>query len=231
MEKGEFDYATEVDFNVQKYIEERLQAMYPEYQFMGEEEDRATLDLERPTWILDPIDGTTNLIHGYPQCAVALGLMVEREMVIGIVYNPFLDQMFYAERGGGAYMDGRPIRVSAIDTLHESLISVGTAPYAKDRARRDFALLGEIFERCQDIRRGGSAALDMAYVACGISECYYERTLMPWDYAAAKVILEEAGGKLTAFTGEPIKVGEPSSCLATNGRVHAALLPYMRRML
>lgn len=231
VEKGEFDFATEVDTNVQTFIQENLRTMYPAHQFLGEEGAHDALNLDLPTWILDPIDGTTNLIHHYPQCAVALGLMVGREIELGIVYNPFLDQVFYAERGKGAYADGRRIAVSKIDSLHESLISVGTSPYTKEYARNDFGILSRIFERCQDIRRGGSAALDMAYVACGITEAYYERKLKPWDYAAAKIILEEAGGKLTDFSGNPVPVGMPSPCLATNGGIHAEMLSYTQKMV
>ncbi len=231
VEKGEFDFATEVDVRVQRLVEEGLRELYPDYQFMAEENTHQGLDLDRPTWLLDPVDGTTNLIHRYPQCAVALGLMVGREIELGVVYNPFLDQLFYAERGAGAHMDGRRIRVSEVGALHESLVSVGTSPYEKRHARRDFAILSEIFEHCQDIRRSGSAALEMAYVALGITEAYCERTLKPWDYAAAKVIVEEAGGRVTTFAGEPVPVGAPSSCLATNGRVHGEMLSYTRRML
>ncbi|MGJ4849995.1 inositol monophosphatase family protein [Bacillota bacterium Meth-B3] len=194
-EKGAFDYVTMVDLEVQKHISGALTKLYPDCQFMGEEGQHLSLDLDRPTWILDPIDGTTNLIHHHPQCAVALALMVRREIALGIIYSPFTDQLFTAERGKGAFLNNRPIRVSQIRSLSGSLVSVGTTPYHKQYARSDFAVMADIFQRCQDIRRGGSAALDIASVAMGIADCFYERILMPWDYAAAKVLLEEAAAR------------------------------------
>lgn len=230
VEKAEFDYATLVDSRIQAFIFRSLERLYPGSQFMGEEGSGEAPDLDRPTWILDPIDGTTNLIHRYPQCGVSLALMEGREIALGIVYNPFLDQLFTAEKGMGAQLDGRPIRVSGIASLHDSLIAIGTSPYTKQYARHDFSVVGEFFERCQDIRRCGAAALEMAYVALGIVECFYERTLKPWDYAAGKLLVEEAGGRVSTFTGEAVPVGLPSSLLATNGHLHGEMLAYTQKM-
>ena len=230
VEKGEFDYATEVDFKVQKYLQQALKQRYPTHQFMGEEEACDGLSLDQPTWILDPIDGTTNLIHHYPQCAISLGLMVDREIVLGIVYNPFLDHLFTAQKGKGVQLGGKPIAVSDIASLHESLIGVGTSPYTKQYARHDFEVARALFEHCQDIRRSGSAALELSYVACGIVEGFYERTLKPWDYAAGLLIVEEAGGCVTTLDGAKIPIGQASSCLATNGHVHEQVLNYTRQL-
>ena len=229
--KGKFDYATQVDLRVQQYLERELKAMDESIQFMGEESGKTQhVDVSQPTWILDPIDGTTNLIHHYPQCAVALALVAEAEVQQGIVYNPYLDQMFTAERGNGAYCDGERIRVSDISELEESLVSVGTSPYMKQEAQHFFTVMARLFEQCQDIRRCGSAALDMIYVACGVTEGYYEPLLQPWDYAAAMLIVEEAGGKVSTCMGERIPVGFPSSCLATNGRMHEAILAHTKEL-
>ena len=229
-EKGAFDYVTMVDLQVQKHISDTLAQLYPDCQFMGEEGQHLSLDLDRPTWILDPIDGTTNLIHHHPQCAVALALMDRREIVLGIIYGPFTDQLFTAERGKGALLNGRPIRVSDVTSLSGSMVSIGTTPYQKQQAQADFAVMADIFQHCQDIRRGGSAALDIASVAMGITECFYERILQPWDYAAAKVLLEEAGGRMTDCQGDPLPIGLPSSCLATNGLVHEEMLEFTQRI-
>lgn len=229
--KGEFDFATCVDLEVQRFIKAELAARFPEDQFMGEEGDLlCDYDAKRPTWILDPIDGTTNLIHHYPECAVSLGMMENGEIVLGVIYNPFLDQLFTAQRGCGAHLNGERIYVSKVQSLHESLISVGTAPYTRQHAAWDFQRIHQIFLKCQDIRRGGSAALAMAYVAAGYAEAYFERTLKPWDYAAAKVILEEAGGCMTTMEGTPVPVGEASPILASNGGVHGEMLDLLEGM-
>ena len=224
VEKAEFDFATMVDLKIQEHIARNLEVLYPGSQFMGEEGAGKAPDLNEPTWILDPIDGTTNLIHRYPQCAVALALMEKRQITLGIVFNPFLDQMFTAEKGRGAWLDGKPIRVSRVERLHESLVSIGTSPYTKARAGENFSLAREVFTHCQDIRRCGAAALEIAYVAMGVAEGYYERGLKPWDYAAGKILLEEAGGRMSAMDGAEIPTGLASDCLATNGLVHEEML-------
>lgn len=227
--KGEFDFATRVDLEVERCIREGLKARFPDDQFLGEEEDDHP-DFSAPVWILDPIDGTTNLIHRFPQYSVSLALAVDGDVELGVVYNPVLDHMFTARRGHGALLNGAPIRASRVGALHEGIVRIGTAPYTREHAVEDFRVLEEIFVHCQDIRRCGSAALEIAYVACGWSEAYYERVLKPWDYAAAKVLLEEAGGKLTDFRGAPLPVGSPTSLLASNGLVHEEMLSYLRKL-
>ena len=123
-------------------------------------------------------------------------------MRVGVIYNPYLGQLFTARKGGGAYLNGRPIRVSSVGALHEGLVNVGTSPYIRTHAAEDFKLMHKVFLRCQDIRRCGAAALELAYVAAGCVEAFYDRDLKAWDYAAGKVILEEAGGRLTTVHGE-----------------------------
>lgn len=227
--KGEFDFATRVDLEVESYIRRELKRRFPDDQFLGEEEEDSP-DFSGNVWILDPIDGTTNLIHHFAQYSVSLALAQGGEIALGAIYNPVLDHLFTAARGQGAFFNGRPIRVSGVKKLHESLVRIGTAPYTREHAVEDFRVLEEIFVHCQDIRRSGSAALEIAYVACGWSEAYYERVLKPWDYAAAKLLLEEAGGTVTTFRGEPLPVGKPCSVLATNGLVHEEMLGYLRRL-
>ena len=228
--KGEFDLVTRIDLSVEQHIREGLRARFPEDQFLGEEEEAGAFDPERPLWILDPVDGTTNLVHRYPQSALSLGLMIGGEMRVGVIYNPYLGQLFTARKGGGAYLNGRPIRVSSVGALHEGLVNVGTSPYIRTHAAEDFALMHKVFLRCQDIRRCGAAALELAYVAAGCVEAFYDRDLKAWDYAAGKVILEEAGGRLTTVHGEETPPAGPSSILATNGLVHEEMLELLREM-
>lgn len=201
-EKGTFDYVTSVDEAVQMNIQKKLYELYPEIQFMGEEKDNSNIDNEAPVWILDPVDGTTNLIHDYHNSAISLALMNKKEIVLGIVYNPFLDEMFYAEKGKGSFLNGRRIFVSNARQMKESLISVGTSPYFKEEAEKNFRIFEEIFKECQDIRRGGSASIDLVNVACGRIDGYMENHLKIWDYAAGALIVWEAGGEVLNYEGE-----------------------------
>lgn len=226
--KGASDYATMVDIKVQEYLKDELSQRYPDIQFMGEEGDKEKLDFSKPMWILDPIDGTTNLIHHYPHCAVSLALAENGRTQLGIVYNPFMKQLFYAELGKGAFLDGEPIHVSETADLSECLASTGTAPYYKEDSRKMFELIYNLFQDIQDIRRTGSAALEICYTALGITELFFETVLQPWDYAAACVILTEAGGQISDLHGKDLTIEHSSSVLASNGRVHEALLPYFK---
>lgn len=230
--KGPADYVTMVDLKVQNFLKDELARMYPDYQFMGEEGSSHTFDLSRPVWILDPIDGTTNLTHGYPECAVSLGLAARGEIQAGIVYNPFTSQLFTALKGKGAFENGRPIHTTSVQTLEESLIEIGTSPYNKKSASVLFDTVRRIFLEVQDIRRCGSAAMALCNVAKGIAEAYFEPVLNPWDYAAGSLILSEAGGLSTDMGGRPLAFSAPSSFLAANGEaVHGILLPYMNDIL
>ncbi|RGZ00988.1 inositol monophosphatase family protein [Clostridium sp. AM58-1XD] len=221
--KGIADYVTEVDKTVEEFLEKRLKEKYPKIQFMGEERDNSGIDFNGAVWILDPVDGTTNLIHDYHHSAISLGLCENKVMTMGIIYQPYTNEIFYAKRGCGAYLNGKQIHVTKAETLEESLISIGTSPYQKELAERNFRQMQQTFLRCQDIRRGGSAALDLAYVACGRIDAFYEYSLKPWDYAAGLLLVEEAGGAVTDYQGDSIRIGEPSQILASNGTIGTIL--------
>lgn len=218
--KGPADFVTEVDFHVQEYLSGELARLYPDIQFMGEEKDNGELDLDGALWILDPVDGTTNLIHQYRQSCVSLALAAGRQVEAAIIYNPYSEELFTARKGEGAFCNGKPIRVSPAETLEESLVEFGTSPYYKEHADWTFLKAKEIFLRSQDVRRGGSAAIDISFIAAGRSEAFYEKRLSPWDYAAGLLLVQEAGGKVTDFAGNPIDPTRPSEILATNGKVH-----------
>lgn len=227
-EKGAADYVTLVDLKVENYLRDELAKRFPSYQFMGEEEDAGSLDFDRPLWILDPIDGTTNLTHLYPECAISLGLYADGEIQAGIVYNPFTGQLFTAEKGKGAFENGSPIHVSEAVTLNETLLEIGTAPYNKNLSPLLFDTVQKIFMEIQDIRRCGSAAMALCNVAKGISEGYFEPLLKPWDYAAGSLILTEAGGTIATMDGDPLSFHTPSAVLAAaNEQLFSLLLPYM----
>ncbi|MCD7736936.1 MAG: inositol monophosphatase [Lachnospiraceae bacterium] len=221
--KGRADFVTEVDMAVQKTICGRLSALYPEIQFMGEEKDNRDIDFGRPVWILDPVDGTTNLIHHFPENCISLALSDQHQVVAGIIYNPWHDELFFATKGGGAFLNGKPIHVHSCSTFSDCLISVGTTPYSREYADSVFRQIRNVFLRAADIRRTGSAALDLAYVACGRLDAYFEQFLKPWDFSAGMLILEEAGGKVTDYEGNPVSPEHPQDILATNSLIHAEM--------
>lgn len=222
--KGPVDFVTEVDTTVQRVIHDQLAALYPQIQFMGEEKDNSDIDFDKPVWILDPVDGTTNLIHHFQASCVSLGLADNHQLTAGIIYNPYADELFFARKGGGGYRNGKPIHVSSAPDLAASLISVGTAPYYREYTDKTFSQIREIYLRSQDIRRIGSAAIDLSYVACGRTEAFFEQSLKPWDFAAGTVILEEAGGRVTDYSGNPLSIEKPQNVLATNSLIHDEML-------
>lgn len=222
-EKGKSDFVTDVDTAVQDFLSQELYAQYPQVQFMGEEKENDTIDFLKPLWILDPVDGTTNLIHGYHHSAVSLAYYENGEAMVGIVYQPYTDDVFYAERGHGAYLNDRRIHVSRAKTLEDSLISIGTSPYYKEWAKINFPIFEKVFHCCQDIRRSGSAALDLAYVACGRLDGFFERFLKPWDYAAGVLLVEEAGGRVIEYEGGEVSIEHPSDIIAGNGYIEEEL--------
>ncbi len=226
--KGRADYVTQVDFAVQEFLKEKLGALTPNLPLMSEEQDNRTLDFSQPLWILDPVDGTTNLIHGFPASAVSLGLLEQGNVTLGVVYNPFRQELFTAKAGQGAFCNGASIQVKPTADLAHSLLAIGTSPYDRELIPKNFALFAKLFSRCEDIRRTGSAALDLCDLACGRTDGYLERNLKPWDYAGASVILTEAGGMLTDFAGQPVDFTQNSDCLACVPGLHPALLDILR---
>ena len=227
-QKGEIDLVTEADLASERLIVERIRSYYPRHAILTEEagdvarEERASEGASDYKWIVDPLDGTTNYAHGYPCFCVSIGLEYKNELLLGVVYDPIHDEMFAAERGGGATLNGRACRVSAVEDLNRALLCTGF-PYDV-RERNDFARhFVHFIMHAQGVRRDGSAALDMAYVACGRFEGFYEEGLQPWDVAAAAVIVEEAGGRVSRYDGSPVSIYTPP-IMASNGLVHEAMM-------
>lgn len=222
--KGRADFVTAVDVQVQQFMQEKLTALYPQIQFMSEELDNSAIDRENYVWVLDPVDGTTNLIHDYKRSAVSLALMKGGESYLGFIYNPYTKEMFHAVAGRGSFLNGEPIRVSEEEDMANSLITVGTAPYYKELAKENFALIEKLYGDCVDIRRTGSAALDMVDVACGRIEGYFEKRLKIWDYAAGMLIVREAGGEVCYFDGRKAAGGPVADVVAGNKVILEKLL-------
>jgi myo-inositol-1(or 4)-monophosphatase len=228
--KGDVDLVTVADRTVEKLIRTRLGEVFPEHGIYGEEGTRERLEQEL-RWYVDPLDGTTNFAHGFPQFCVSMGL--ERRpkdlpegsdgtVVAGVIYNPMLDELFSAERGKGATLNGRTIRVSKTPELAESLVATGF-PSRKRHDSPNIHFYHEFTLRSHGVRRAGSAALDLAYVACGRLEAFWEFNLNPWDTAAGVLLVEEAGGRITDFSGGPFRI-DSREVLASNGMIHQELV-------
>ena len=214
MIKGAANYVTNVDLAVQNFLKEELGKVFPEISLIAEEKENLGLSKEETYWILDPIDGTTNLIRDYHLSAVSLGLYENGEITFGVVYNPFTEELFYGAKGEGAYLNGAPIQVSNQPEFRDAVVSFGSSPYEKNRAKELFPVFYNIFMNCADFRRTGSAALDICYVACGRQHAYLEQNLKPWDYSGASIILREAGGVITDWGNKELPYLSNSDILA-----------------
>lgn len=202
--KGRANFVTRCDTGVQHFLQKELGKRWPNIQFLGEEEGCAEPDPSGGVFVLDPVDGTANLMHHFGHSAISLALVRDGAPVLGLIYDPFRDEMFCARHGGGAFCNGQPIQASTAPGLARSVIAVGTSPYDRQFADVNFSAFRAVFDRCEDIRRTGSAALDLAYVAAGRLEGYLERNLKPWDFAAGMLLVSEAGGKVAGYDGAPL---------------------------
>ena len=234
--KGDVDLVTVADRTVEKLIRGRLGEVFPDHGIYGEEGTRERLEQEF-RWYVDPLDGTTNFAHGIPHFCVSMGLEQrvvdsgsgqDGEIVAGVIYNPMLDELFSAERGKGARLNGRPIDVSPVADLAESLVATGF-PSRKRHDSPNIHFYHEFTLRSHGVRRAGSAALDLAYVACGRYEAFWEFNLNPWDTAAGTLLVEEAGGRMSDFAGGQFRL-DSREVLASNGRIHEELLSMFRDM-
>ncbi|MFZ5942390.1 MAG: inositol monophosphatase family protein [Bacteroidota bacterium] len=199
--KGKHNFVTEVDKQTELLLVKKLALLLPESGFIAEE-GTSSKKGERLNWVIDPLDGTTNFIHGAPPFAVSIGLLDNDELVAGVIYEINEDACFYAWKGGGAYLNGKAIRVSQVPSIDESLIATGF-PYSNYEHIEAFMETVDWFmKNSHGLRRLGSAATDIAYVACGRYDGFYEYGLSPWDVAAGIVILREAGGRVTDFQGK-----------------------------
>lgn len=212
---GKANFVTEYDCKVQKIARERLMQVLPQADFLGEEEEASIDETTEYVFVVDPIDGTTNFIKDYHTSCISIGLIRNGERYLGVVYNPYLDEMFYALKGEGAYLNSKPIHVSSED-LSNGIVLFGTSPYNTELAKASFDLAYTYFTKALDIRRSGSAAIDLCSVAAGRAELYFEMILSPWDFAAGALILEEAGGVVTTLDGNDVPCFEKSSVLARN---------------
>ena len=225
--EGHANFVTNIDCMVQEYLEKALLQLVPGSRFIGEEKENQALT-DAPTWIVDPLDGTTNMIHDYHLSAVSIALCREKKPVIGLIWQPYTQELFYAETGTGAFMNGRPIHVSDTEDSR-ALVAVGAAPYYEELEKTSMEMAYDFLHECADFRRSGSAAMDLAYLACGRHDVFFEMRLKPWDYAAGSLVVQEAGGKFMMPLLDDVNYDMSTAVLAANAACMEKALEVFRR--
>ena len=216
--EGKKNFVTKYDVAVQEFLFRELGKDFPDAQFIGEEgeNDISTNGLR---FIIDPIDGTTNFMQDYRCSCISIGLCKGNDVIAGVVYNPYTDELFSAEKGKGAYLNGNKIKVSE-RPLSDGLALFGTSPYHPENTDETFSLLRKVFDFSRDIRRSGSAAYDICMIACGRCEVFFEKSLQPWDIAAGTLILKEAGGIALNYQGRDISFSTPNDVVFANPKAY-----------
>ncbi|MFH1019386.1 MAG: inositol monophosphatase family protein [Pseudomonadota bacterium] len=222
--KGAIDLVTEADVAAEQIVLAMLREAGGDIGFLAEESHSSYETLPQgPVWVIDPLDGTTNFAHGFPFFAVSIAYAEGTVSKVGVVYAPMQDELFCACQGGGAWLNGRPIHVSGASSLQDSLLATGF-PYAIEQEIEGvMAVLKRLLTRCQGVRRTGAAAVDLAYLACGRTDGFWEINLKPWDTAAAMLLVSEAGGRLTTYNGKEYTPYVPE-VLASNGTIHGEMV-------
>jgi len=228
--KGKYDWVTEVDKESERAILKVLRKEFPGHSIKAEESAPAEAAQSRQ-WLIDPLDGTVNYMHRFPMFCVSIGFVERGKLEVGVVYDPIREELFTARRGQGAFLNGRRIRVTSCSSFDESLLATGFPFRAKDKMDLYIGSFRKVFLKTGSIRRAGSAALDLAYVACGRMDGFWEMALQPWDMAAGALLIQEAGGRVTDFFGRR-EFLEQGHVLAGNRPIHRKLLrllaPYFR---
>jgi myo-inositol-1(or 4)-monophosphatase len=226
---GRGDIVTEVDLACEKLILDRIRSEYPSDPILSEEAGAIGVEEDRPVWVIDPLDGTRNYMAGIPFFCVSIGLVRQGVAEVGAVYDPIHDEMFFARRGGGAFLNGEPIAVSEEHSLEDAIISVAWVRSKVDR-HRFMRYIEQLSKETSYFRRFGSAALVSCYVACGRIHAYLQGGLNPWDMAAATLIIEEAGGRITDFSGCPIDLrNKHLDVVAANAKMQSLLMEEVTR--
>ncbi len=226
--KGRIDLVTDVDYKSEKAILEIIKSRHPDHDVITEE-SQIDLTGSEYRWIIDPLDGTVNYAHDYPFVAVSIALEIKKSIEVGIVYNPIMNEFFHAVRGQGAFLWEKPVKVSGAGNLEKSFLATGFPYDIRDNEYNNLAYFNNLIMHAQAIRRDGSAALDLCYLAMGRFDGFWEIHLSPWDIAAGKLIVEEAGGRLSDFEGGGLSVYN-KEVLATNGIIHNELLEKIIRI-
>lgn len=228
--KAKKDLVTKYDIAVEEYLKKHFSKNFKEFNIIAEESDNSKVEFNNSI-IIDPIDGTTNFVNGVPHTAISVGVYKNKKPYLGVVYNPILNELYVAKAGCGAFLNGKKLTVSSEDDLQKSLISTGF-PYTSGSNEDDLndvlKKIKDILPHCQDIRRLGSAAIDLCMVARGTYEGYYEMNLKPWDVSAGVLILSEAGGKITNISGGEYNLFTDKYIVASNGKIHNKLIEKLK---
>lgn len=227
-DKRPFDYVTEIDRACEQLIINSINEHFPDHEILAEESGKNN-NTNRYRWIIDPLDGTTNFIHGNPHCSVSIALQNDGKIILGVVHDPFRDELYYAEKGGGAYCNNQRIHASQQWNLNSCLIATGFPFKTRQLLDQYWRVLSEIFMAVSGIRRTGSAALDLTYVACGRFDGFWELKLSPWDVAAGALIIEEAGGKITDFEGGDNHIWT-GDVIASNSIIHDFMMSKVQKV-
>ena len=220
--EGKKNFVTKYDLAVQEFLFSELGKAFPEAEFIGEESENS-FESSALRFIIDPIDGTTNFMQDYRCSCISVALCKENDILLGVVYNPYTDEIFSAQKGKGAYLNGERIKVSD-RPLSDGLALFGTSPYHPENTDETFALVRKVFDFSRDIRRSGSAAYDICTVACGRREIFFEKSLQPWDIAAGTLIVKEAGGTALTYEGAAIGFSSPSDVVFANPKAYEEFL-------
>lgn len=228
-EKTRSSLVTEADLKSEAVIHKSLRKAFPSFQFLGEESgDLGKGDPNVPTWHVDPLDGTTNFVHGFPMFCVSIGLALGNTPILGVIYIPTVEETFHAHQGGGAFLNKKTMRVSRRNHLSQCLLTTGFA-YVRDEDRLSPEI--ERFERAhleaRAVRRPGAAAIDLAYVAAGVFDAFWERNLSSWDVCAGALLVREAGGRVTDYSGGDFSI-TGREVLATNSEIHTSMMQTLR---
>ncbi len=226
--KGRADLVTDVDTTSENIIMEQIHEAFPDHSILAEESGGRPTDAE-VVWIIDPLDGTSNYVHGYPAFAISIAVEIDGDLAIGVVYDPWKEELFSAMQGEGAYLNQKPIQVSETTDLSHALVSTGLPYEVNEHWHRTFDLFKLFYAHTHGVRRDGSAALDLCTVAAGRFDAFWEYDLKPWDVAAGLLIVREAGGLTTNFADEQSSL-QDEVFLATNGRIHEQMLDIIRML-
>jgi myo-inositol-1(or 4)-monophosphatase len=225
--KGDKNLVTEADRLSEELIVKRIRESFPDHDILAEESP-ATSRGSLYRWIIDPLDGTTNYAHGYPVFSVSIALEISGKLALGVVYNPMLDELFFAEKGQGAFLNEERLSVSRVERLEGSLLATGFPYNIRTSEDNNINYFNKMIMVSQAVRRAGSAALDLAYLAAGRFDGFWELQLKPWDVAAGILLIEEAGGQVTDFSSRPYRL-DGDKVAASNGRIHQEFLHQLNR--
>jgi myo-inositol-1(or 4)-monophosphatase len=224
---GKHNLVTDYDTLAEEIILSMIHKEYPDHSVLAEESGEE-LKSSTVTWIVDPLDGTVNFAHNIPVFSVSIAAAIENEVVCGVVYQPITGELFVAEKNKGSFLNGQPLKVSSVSSLDDSFLATGFPYNLNENPLGCIEHLLSVLRKGLPVRRLGSAALDLSYLAAGRYDGYWEVSLQPWDMAAGKLIVEEAGGKITDYKGQALNVKRPSAVVATNGKLHHSILGMLK---